>query len=226
MKCAEFERVVHDLARQGQLDPAAETIARAHAESCPSCACRLAEAEKLAKMLRAVSAESRRLEAPPQLETLLLDFYRRVTAARRNAPARKRFGWRPGFGWAGAVALAAVALLAFALLSRVPGRRTSSPAVRVSAATPAAVAETARAGASVQSQAQSSQADTDSGFVPVPYASGFGPGESAVIVRVQLPRTSLAELGYPVDETQGNAMVQADLVVGEDGWPQAVRIVR
>ena len=74
--------------------------------------------------------------------------------------------------------------------------------------------------------AQSSETVLASDFVPVPYSGGFAPGDSAVIVRVQVPRTALAELGYPVDETQGSGMVQADLLVGEDGWPHAVRIVR
>lgn len=224
MKCREFESVVHDLARCGHLEPAVETIARAHAESCPSCGCRLAEAERLTKILRVASAEVRHAEPPPQLEARLLAAFRRETAARNKVPARKRFGWRPMLGWAGAAAF--VAVFAFVLLGHFPDRRTSSPAVRGSTQTAAAVTATAQTAASAETVAQSSQKELSSGFVPVPFAGGFGPGESAVIVRVQLPRSSLAELGYPVDETQGNGVVQADLVVGEDGWPQAVRIVR
>jgi anti-sigma factor RsiW len=224
MKCREFESVVHDLARWGQLDPAVETIARAHAESCPSCGCRLAEAERLTKILRVASAEARQAEPPPQVEARLLAAFRRETAARNKVAARNSFGWRPMLGWAGAAAF--VAVFSFVLLGLFPDRRASSPAVRGSAESAAAVTTASQTAASTQTVAQTSHTDLSSGFVPVPFASGFGPGESAVIVRVQLPRSSLAELGYPVDETQGNGVVQADLVVGEDGWPQAVRIVR
>ncbi len=223
MKCAEFKTVVHDLARR-DLETAVEAIARAHAEACPTCACRLAEAERLARVLRTASAEARQHEAPPELETLLLGAFRRESAANRgSAGARKGFGRRFVLGWVGAAAAAAV--LAFALLSHVPGRRPTSPAARshavASAATEATVPGNAAATAS-----HSTQASLKSGFVPVPYTGGFGPGESGVIVRVQVPRSSLAELGYPVDETQGSGMVQADMVIGEDGWPRAVRIVR
>lgn len=223
MKCAEFEAVVHDLARR-ELDPTVESIARAHAEACPSCACRLAEAHGLARILRTASTEARQHEAPPELEARLLGAFRQESAARRgSARVRKGLGWRFVLGWAGAAAVAAA--LAFAVVSYGPGRRPSSSATRTRPVASAAVGSTATAAAKATS-AQTTQAGLNSGFVPVPYTGGFGPGESGVIVRVQVPRSSLAELGYPVDATQGSGMVQADMVIGEDGWPRAVRIVR
>lgn len=227
MKCVEFENVVHDLARR-ELDPAIETIARAHAEACPSCACRLAEAEGLARILRTASAEARQHEAPPELEALLLGALRRESAERRAiTPARKGLGWRFVLGWAGAAA--AVALVAFAVLSHVQDHRSVPPAARtqtVASSADVAAVSPAEPAKQAATAARSTQASLNSGFVPVPYTGGFGPGESGVIVRVQVPRSSLAELGYPVGEAQGNGVVQADLVIGEDGWPRAVRIVR
>lgn len=232
MKCREFAGVVHELARREQLDPALAAIARAHAEACPHCGCQLAEAERLAAIVQTASAESRRLAAPPRIEQELLGAFRREHAPRSNMRAPRRFGWRVAFGWAGAAAV--LALLTFTLLHRAPDHR-SSPVVRASAEATATSAPAPRQAAPARNSvtaparavtAQSSETVLASDFVPVPYSGGFAPGDSAVIVRVQVPRTALAELGYPVDETQGSGMVQADLLVGEDGWPHAVRIVR
>ncbi len=229
MKCREFAGVVHELARREQMDPAVAAIARAHAEACPHCGCRLAEAERLAALVHTAAAESHRLSSPAGLETELLGAFRREQASRRNIQAHSRLGWRMALGWAGAGA--AVALLGFVLLHRAPDHRPS-PMVRASAEAPAVSTPAARQVAAValppvrSAPVQARQTELTSEFVPVPYSGGLAPGDSAVIVRVQVPRTALAELGYPVDETQGNGMVQADLLVGEDGWPRAVRIVR
>jgi hypothetical protein len=231
MKCREFAGVVHELARREQLDPAIAAIARAHAEACPHCGCHFAEAERLAGLVQAASAEGRRVAAPERLEENLLAAFRWEHASRRNVREHRHLGWRMAFGWAGVGA--AVALLSFVLLHRAPDHRPS-PMVRAGAEAPAvatvptgqnvtvAVARTPVGSAPYEVE----QAQYTSEFVPVPYAGGMAPGDSAVIVRVQIPRTALAELGYPIDETQSNAVVQADLLVGEDGWPHAVRIVR
>jgi hypothetical protein len=229
MKCREFAGVVHELARREQVDPAVAAIARAHAEACPHCGCRLAEAERFAKLLHAVSAEGRGMAAPERLETQLLGAFRREHVSRRDLRDHRRLGWRMAFAWVGAGAI--VALLSFVLLHRAPDHRPS-PVVRSSAAAPAVVASSPSRIATVvnppvrSAPVQVQQAELASDFVPVPYSGGIAPGDTAVIVRVQVPRTALAELGYPVDETQGSGVVQADLLVGEDGWPRAVRIVR
>jgi hypothetical protein len=232
MKCREFAGVVHELARREQLDPAVAAIARAHAEACPHCGCRLAEARHLASLVQSASAESRNLAASPRVEQQLLSAFRREHASRRGMNAPRRFAWRAAFVYAGAVA--AAALLSFVLLNRVPDRRPS-PVVRQSAdatvSSPAShqtvIVHKSPAGSSARIvPVQATETNIASEFVPVPYAGRIAPGDSAVIVRVQVPRTALAELGYPVDESQGSGIVQADLLVGEDGWPHAVRIVR
>lgn len=224
MKCREFAAVVHDLARQRELDPPVAAIAREHAENCPSCGFRLAEAENLAKLLHTASAEERQLEAPPALEASLLNAFRRETSARRRVRGRRIFGWRLAAAWAGAAAVLAVCAFVV-LVSRAPDRGTPT-SVRGTTPAPAAAAMQTAANESAQLPASSSQTSLTSGFVPVPYAGSLGPSGAAVVVRVRLPRSSLAELGYPVNEIPSQETVQADLVVGEDGWPRAVRIVQ
>jgi hypothetical protein len=65
-----------------------------------------------------------------------------------------------------------------------------------------------------------------SDFVPVPFSDGMGPEDPGMVVRVQLTRASLAELGYPVAEAPDEDLIRADVLVGEDGWPRGVRLVR
>lgn len=221
MKCSEFSKIVHDLARSQGLTRDEAAIARAHAETCPTCASRLAEAEELAAILKGVSAESRSLGAPESTESALMTAFR-TSKAEESRHWKPR--WRPVLGWASAVAVAL--LLGFATLGRTPVYRSSPMAASNtlgSASTTASADSTASRSATVS---QTAAVQPTSGFVPVPFAGGLAQGDSGVIVRVQVPRASLAELGYPVDEVQGQGMVQADLLVGEDGWPRAVRIVK
>ena len=42
-----------------------------------------------------------------------------------------------------------------------------------------------------------------------------------MVVRVQLTRSSLAELGYPEADTPDGELIPADVLVGEDGWPRS-----
>jgi hypothetical protein len=218
MKCGKFERIVHDLVRPGQLSRTEAATACAHAETCPACSRRLAEAERLAAILKEASAEIRGLSAPARVESSVMDAFRAAgTAMSRRRPRRP---WRLALGWASAGAVAS--LIVFAWLGRGPVH-PSSLAARAGAAE--AESKTLATAETMNSVAQAEQ-NPASGFVPVPFSGGFVRGDSAVIVRVQVPRTALAELGYPVDDSQGGGVVQADLLVGEDGWPHAVRIVQ
>ncbi len=67
-------------------------------------------------------------------------------------------------------------------------------------------------------------ADQLANFVPVPFADEATADDPGVIVRVQLTRAALGKLGYQVEQGKGKELVQADVLVGEDGWPRAVRL--
>lgn len=221
MKCAEFSKIVHDLARSQGLSGAEAAIARAHAEMCPACACRLEEAEELAAILKSVSAESRSLGAPESTESALMVALRGSKSGQSHRWKRR---WQPMLGWASAAAVAL--LLVFATLGRTPVHRSEpANAAKVGSSGPT-VARLETTASISATESRNSTVQPMSGFVPVPFAGGFARGDSGVIVRVQVPRAALAELGYPADEMQGQGMVQADLLVGEDGWPRAVRIVK
>jgi hypothetical protein len=63
-------------------------------------------------------------------------------------------------------------------------------------------------------------------YVPLPSADGASVAEDETIVRVSLPPAALASFGLPVSSAAGDSNVLADFVLGEDGMPRAVRLVR
>ncbi|MGA3024502.1 MAG: hypothetical protein ABSF98_07020 [Bryobacteraceae bacterium] len=64
---------------------------------------------------------------------------------------------------------------------------------------------------------------SEEGFVDVPYAPPLAPGEFVSVVREELEPAALVRMGLPVNGI-GDAPVVADVVVGEDGFPRAVRV--
>jgi hypothetical protein len=63
----------------------------------------------------------------------------------------------------------------------------------------------------------------EKGFIQVPFALPPAPGETFGIVRTQLDTADLARMGVSVDPGW-NGTLQADVLVGQDGLPQAVRL--
>jgi hypothetical protein len=63
------------------------------------------------------------------------------------------------------------------------------------------------------------------GFVPWPGAEAWPRFESGSLVRVDLPVSALIALGLPGPFPTAD-VVQADIVVGQDGFARAVRLVQ
>ena len=61
------------------------------------------------------------------------------------------------------------------------------------------------------------------GFIAVPYARPLADGEMMRIVHTELNPAALASLGVSVDPTW-TTQLPADLLLGEDGMPRAVRV--
>jgi hypothetical protein len=62
-------------------------------------------------------------------------------------------------------------------------------------------------------------------FVTLPTAIGLPALESGRIVRVELPTAMLPAYGLDVSPDSGAGMVEADVLVGQDGQPRAIRFV-
>jgi len=72
-------------------------------------------------------------------------------------------------------------------------------------------------------QAINSDFDADAGFVPVPGALPLAEGEFVRVERTELDAAALARMGLPLGDSDGDTVV-ADVVLGEDGLPRAVRV--
>jgi hypothetical protein len=63
-------------------------------------------------------------------------------------------------------------------------------------------------------------------FIPLSYMSAASFQEGGQIVRVQLPRSALANFGLPVNMDRYNEKVKADVLVGVDGTARAIRFIQ
>lgn len=136
-----------------------------------------------------------------------------LSEARRNGILRefdlvqRRPAFRPALKWLTAAA-AVVALAAIGSLEmRGPGEAARAP----------------QTAAQEGFEIEGLPADS-SGFVAVPYAPPLAAGEFVSVVRTELEPTALARMGIPVDLSDTDD-IAADVMVGEDGFPRAVRVV-
>lgn len=141
-------------------------------------------------------------EEPARLQGLLDAF---EAAQRKPGSSPRRDYW-----WMGTLATAAAVLIAVALSPSWFGL------ARTSRSSTAPVAATG-SGHDVQPPA--------GGFVIVPGAASLPPLESGSLVRMDLPVSILPSLGMTPPATGSQTEVTADVIVGQDGLPRAVRLV-
>ncbi len=63
-------------------------------------------------------------------------------------------------------------------------------------------------------------------FIPLPHRGSIAELEGGQVLRVELPRSSLASFGLPVNLERAGERIKADVVVGNDGMARAIRFVR
>jgi hypothetical protein len=229
MTCREFDEVVHGFVRMELLDVNAREAALEHAAHCELCSQRMADATALAEASEMMSKSAHAEQTPPRVEASLL-------AAYRNH--HRRASWRRGLEWASVGAAAAVLLVFLWTVSGRSKGQSASPApkkdvtsqsgVPLEAKTPATSRqnEGAPAANSAVADVPVSETYVASDFVPVPFTGAITADDPGMIVRVQLTRASLAQLGYPVAETPDEDLILADVLVGEDGWPRGVKLIQ
>ena len=158
--------------------------------------------------------ESERLESERELSAALKTMRaaaagRRSSAASREAlmrefDARKVKVMTPRWYWG----LAAAAALVFAIL-------LGPEAMTRLHFRPSAVM--------VADDAASPDESSPEGFIAVPFAPPLAEGEMMRIVHTELNPAALASLGVSVDPAW-TTQLPADLLLGEDGMPRAVRV--
>lgn len=243
MTCREFDEFVHGFVRMELLDVTLREAVLEHAAGCRKCDERLAEATALAEAAEAVGRTMRDGQAPASVETAVLAEFRR----HHSRIARRRM-----FEWATVGAAAAVLLIfvwthtggSKGRLQPSPGRDVLSKSrepldakldAKQSAISRQGMGESTGNDTTGDESTQGAYvevADTSvspnfvaSDFVPVPYTGGISADDSGMVVRVQLTRASLAQLGYPVTDTASDDdLIRADVLVDQDGWPRGVKL--
>lgn len=77
-----------------------------------------------------------------------------------------------------------------------------------------------------QQLVQSSDTELAANYIPLSYAAGSATPNESMVVRVDVSRTTLIAMGLPLNSEFGSTTVKADLKVGLDGVPLAIRLVR
>jgi hypothetical protein len=62
-------------------------------------------------------------------------------------------------------------------------------------------------------------------FMPIPYVLPPAPYERVEVVRMRVPVSALIAAGLPMQTADPGAQAEADVLVGQDGRPRAVRLV-
>ncbi|MGB7284000.1 MAG: hypothetical protein WBE13_17170 [Candidatus Acidiferrum sp.] len=216
MNCEEAEAIVLDLDRDDTLDSLDRAAALAHVSHCSRCAALQESWQAAREELWALSEETLDAVAPARVEMRLRQEFRtrhRKMTARRGAMVA---------AWA----LAAAALVAVGFSWR-NWEQSRHPAV----AKQNVVAHRETIVAAAQNQdsdnfsAEISNGDDLGGFTPLPGALPDVTDE-AEILRVRMQRGSLGALGLPVNEQRAGDWIQVDLLVGNDGLPEAVRLAQ
>lgn len=181
-------------------EPQAEL--REHLEHCPPCRERWDEERNLSARFQTMrAAASARTQSPAKRAELMREFQ---SAHQALIPASLK--WSLG--------IAAVLLLAIAL-----GRTWRND--RGATSNAIAIAENSQVDSDFL--ADLNRWAEDDGFLPVPFAPPLATGEFVRVVRTELRPIALARMGIDVESYPDE--IAADVVLGEDGLPRAVRLL-
>jgi hypothetical protein len=208
MICTEKSAELVELARQGSQPDAA---LRLHLAGCLACADRWQTERQLAEELRSLrflaAASTRPASREVSREALLREFDRQ--SALRRKPARPRVTW---------MLAAAAAVVVALLIGHEFGVRTrpqAPPATRIRALPrPQSIL--------YEASLDASELSADD-FIAVPYAPPLAQGELVRVISTNLYPEALTSMGIDYDPA-ADSRIPAEVVVGEDGLPRAVRI--
>jgi hypothetical protein len=210
MTCRAIRPWVVDLARGVTMDAIAETEVHRHRCRCARCAAVFDEERAISAALRRFVLDDSAPLDNSRTEQVLLEAFDRAWAGRRRRswPHPSLSGSWPAY------AAAAALLILLATIGPPYGALReilfSWSAQRV-------------AGLEVDDAASSAEMAV-SDFVPWPGAAELPPLESGHLVRMDLPTSVLPSLGFiPPDSLV--EIVQADVLVGQDGFARAVRLI-
>jgi hypothetical protein len=216
MSCEQVQAIVLDSYSVGAVSAGQRSAALAHLSHCPHCAALQESWDTAKEELRSLSEESLDARAPARVEMRLMEAFR----AEHRRAARRR---------AGIVATWALGAAAVLVAGVIAWNSQHAPSAQngtqdLAAAGGVKIAPTQN-GAGGQLVAGLSAGDDLSEFTLLPGAVASDTDDAA-IWRVRMQRGSLGALGLPVNEQRANEWIQVDVVVGNDGSPEAVRLAQ
>jgi len=87
-------------------------------------------------------------------------------------------------------------------------------------------AKSVRSGRDANTVANHAVNEVATDFIPLGYLNPASFQDGGQIVRVEVPRTTMASFGFPVNMDRYNERVKADVLLGVDGVPHAIRFVQ
>jgi hypothetical protein len=213
MTCEEFAMASLDLdlAANSPLHQAACE----HMRNCPHCAALQEHWQVLRADLRVLGQETSTEQSPARVEMRLRQEFRTKHKTMKTRAAAVAAAW--------ALAAAAAFLVTVSWLhwrqeqTRVVSHQPAQSSAPNSPALPTTNTPGAEWGETVVATNDSSDFTLLPGSMPSPT------GE-ATVVHVQMQRAALGALGLTVNEERAADVIQVDLLVGDDGLPQAVRL--
>lgn len=210
MKCNEFEEIGLDIERDTSSTEVQRAATASHAASCPRCAALRDSWGDTRLELRLLAQVTGTLNAPARVEMRLRQQFR----TQYHAPKAHRVAVLAAWGLAAAaVLIGAVSWVRWHNDRNNVARQPSSPIVTPGSADPNATGE----GQALVAENELSDFTLLPGVLPAET-------EGSAILSVRLQRGALGALGLPVNEDRASEWIQVDLLVGNDGLPQAVRV--
>jgi predicted anti-sigma-YlaC factor YlaD len=207
MNCRHFKQILIDVAREELSASEDLESIRIHAENCPRCRNDFKQQQALSLILDAIATNSRKNPVsstlPENLRKAFVSHHQeRFVTGKQNQASRF---------WAVAAVLLIVAVAA-ALSHQVTHSGSSKTAALLN---PLGTTHP-----SIQEDG-SEQVATE--FIPL--MEGDASWDTMQMVRVRMPRSALLQLGLPMNETREDESILADVLVGDDGMPYAIRFI-
>jgi hypothetical protein len=225
MKCEEFEAFGLDAQRDTSLGEAERAAAAEHAGACSRCAALQDSWQSARAELRAFAEDTVAAQTPARVEMRLRQEFRTQHRTHKWRLAAVAAAW----------ALAAAAVLAgavswknwLAARREQTARHLQAPLrgnkVPVNGTESGAAGSQGLGAADDKSNASLVANNELNDFTLLPGVSPTETDDSAIL-RVRMQRGELGALGLPVNEERAAEWIQVDLLVGNDGLPQAVRL--
>ena len=255
MNCQRFDDVINDVAREQIMDATLRHEAFRHIRECPTCAARLNDEQALTHQLQDFALTTKSMSAPERVEAHLLEAFDSQSLVSRQPIRRASGSRYWLAAVAALVLIACALFIARSWQTRPPQQAgvTNLPerpeadrreASEASSLKPPAEKENqkqhptagrtrsptyrkerplAPAANALAANLLNTEITTD--FLPVTYGSMANLGAGGQIVRVELPRTTMANFGLPVNMERSDERIKADVLLGVDGLAHAIRFV-